>query len=138
MEDWQTHPKAIDYYCRTSTRRVRESKQLLELSRLSGVTDNTGIYLEYQFLAPFEHELFNLREILTCDYSVTLAQDGSLGAWFLDGTTHPNATTKTVRELLAWVNEMLEYASSQGCMFRKWELIVADSGQRFSTAIFSA
>lgn len=137
MDDWRTHPKSIEYYRTLRGKRINESTQMLTVARISGVTDDTDVFQDFRFYSPFEHELLALRDKILDDYTVELTRHETIGMWILDCTTRPDSGKRTTTELLSWVDDMLEIAESCGCIFSRWTLTIADTGQEFSTFTFS-
>jgi hypothetical protein len=89
-----------------------------------GVTEETELRLDFQFVAPREHAADELIAYLRLetDYDIELdwtEDDGEERRWLVVGATHPAALSQTIIE--DWVRWMVSAGAHYGqCRFDGW------------------
>jgi len=121
-----------EYYERIRQRRTSEIALMQTQMRGAGVTDDTGLLVDFGHFSSEKSDAEALLGQLGENYEMTLRRDDKSGYWIAEGTTRPDACQLTEQELLDWVVFMCDVAHSHGCVFSSFKLEVLQGGQSWS------
>lgn len=109
---------------------------MLAVARMSGLTDESSVILQFRLFGFREHDLSKLRGILENSYTVSPMHCEAIGVYLLDCTTEPNYVVMREESITDWFYQIYDLATSNDCGFTRWSIIDPHTGQSVSTSTF--
>ena len=122
-----------EYYQRKKAERIGEAKQMAEMMRLAGVTDETVLALDFVHFGTSQSDIDELAKQLAENYKMQIVQSEDQGHWLAKGTTRPYGITLSAEQHIGWVEFMVDVAQSYSCVFSTWTLEAPSLHARFDS-----
>jgi hypothetical protein len=111
-----------EYYQRKKAERIGEAKQMAEMMRLAGVSDETILAVDFVHFGTSQSNIEELSKQLAENYQLQVVQSEDQGHWLAKGTTRPYGITLSAEQHIGWVGFMADVAQSYSCVFSTWTI----------------
>ncbi len=123
-----------DYYDRIKRRRMAAAALLWAEIEAAGVTEDTVFALDFTHFGSVRGNADDLARRLSEHYDTKVVGRNEPNYWDITGTTRPEGICLSKAQHFAWVEFMVDVASSYACVFSDWTLEAPALGRTFQSA----